>query len=157
MSSSGELKRYFFSANFLINSLRENNSWISAGAFFSKNSDFRYFEIFEIFRDFYFFGIFRKISSKIFFSKNFENNFNFLKSFFLMIQKNNRFKTIWTFDSANNLCGNISADLVLPSINENVSYNFRYFRWFSVALGHPPPWSATRAAGLLGSPSEISS
>ena len=52
-----------------------------------------------------------------------------------MIQKNNRFKIIWTFDSANNLCGNISADLVLPSINENVSYNFRYFRRFSVAWG----------------------
>ena len=69
-----------------------------------------------------------------------------------MIQKNNRFKIIWTFDSANNLCGNISADLVLPSINENVSYNFRYFRWFSVALGHPPPRSATRVQGSdLGS------
>ena len=69
-----------------------------------------------------------------------------------MIQKNNRFKIIWTFDSANNLCGNISADLVLPSINENVSYNFRYFRWFSAGLGHPPPRAATRVAGQLGSP-----
>ena len=69
-----------------------------------------------------------------------------------MIQKNNLFKIIWTFDLANNLCGNISADLVLPSINENVSYNFRYFRWFSAGLGHPPPRAATLAAGQLGSP-----
>ena len=56
-----------------------------------------------------------------------------------MIKKNNLFKIIWTFDLANNLCANISVDSGLPSVNENVSYNWvhpdgKHFRhWVSMA------------------------
>ena len=45
-----------------------------------------------------------------------------------MIEKNNLFKIIWTFDLANNLCGNISADLALPSINGNVDFLLKFGR-----------------------------